>query len=104
MRVDFPFPTWIAAEEYLDKYGPPSRYDWTRWIDRVDVPVLLIFGERELQTNAAFLGILDEVKRLRGSCPRMNSREIPGADHFYGVRRHVVSKAICQWLLDLPSA
>jgi pimeloyl-ACP methyl ester carboxylesterase len=102
MQVDFPFPAFISAEAYLDKYGPPSRYDWTGWIARVAVPVLMIFGEREIQSNAAFQDILEDVRQLGATCPQLHSQVIPGADHFYSVRRHVVSTSISQWLSDWP--
>ena len=100
MRVDFPFPAFIAADAYVDKYGPPSRYDWTQFIERVDLPVLLVFGEAELQSNAAFLGILDQVDGLRTACPQLQSRVVPGAYHFYVGRLQVVSKLVCQWMRD----
>ncbi len=102
MRVDFPFPAFIAADAYRDKYGPPSRYDWTQFIDRVHLPVLLVFGATELQSNAAFLGIMSSVDDLRNKCPQLQSQVVPGADHFYVGRRQVVSKLVCQWLGNLP--
>ncbi len=101
MLVDFPFPAFIAAEAYLDKYGPASRYDWTRFVQRTNVPILLTFGERELATNAAFDGILAEVEQLRTNCRRLEIRVIPDADHFYIGRRQVVSKTVRNWLVDL---
>lgn len=100
MLVDFPFPTFIAAEAYLDKYGPNSRYDWTRFIQKIEVPILLTFGAREVETNVAFEGILTDVEQLQASCRRLQSRVILDADHFYVGRRQVVSKTICNWLVE----
>lgn len=98
MRVDFPFPAFIAADAYLHKYGPENRFDWTGFIQRIDRAVLLVFGERELQRNAAFLGIIDEVERLRQTQPQLEVRVVPSADHFYVGRRQVVSRWTAEWV------
>lgn len=98
MRVDFPFPAFIAAETYMDKYGPSSRYDWTQFISRIESPVLLVFGEIELQESAAFQGIIDEIRHLQANSPRVQRMIIPEADHFYSGRRQLVSQVVGRWV------
>jgi alpha/beta superfamily hydrolase len=99
LRVEFPFPAYIAAWAYVDKYGPGQRYDWTLLADRLRVPVLLTFGQRELANNVAFAGILDQVEALRAQGVSLTTRVIPSADHFYNGRRQVLSKAVQEWLI-----
>lgn len=98
LRVDFPFPAFIAANAYLHKYGPENRLDWTRFIHRIDRPLLLIFGERELQTNAAFQGLMDQVSRAKDRMPQLETQIVPSADHFYVGRRQVVSRWTADWI------
>lgn len=103
LHVDFPFPAFITAEAYIDKYGPPSRYDWTTFIQKVDVPVWLAFGELELNSNVAFQGISEILDDMRTRQPVLHPEIVPGADHFYVGRRHILSQRLCQWLQSLDA-
>jgi alpha/beta superfamily hydrolase len=100
MQVDFPFPAVIGAAAYLDKYGPPSRYDWTQVAARIRHPILLTFGGKEIRDNVAFDGILADLEGLKSRTADLSTQVIPEADHFYVGRRHVVSKTIANWLAE----
>ena len=82
MEIDFPFPTVISAEAYVDKYGPESRYDWFTNADQIKLPTLLMFGEKELETPA-FRGLLEELNRQLVDRSFIDIEIVAGADHFY---------------------
>ena len=98
MKVEFPFPTHISAAAYRDKYGPEDRYNWLRYAHRLDSPVLLIFGELELDQNAAFIGILDDFEKLELCQAQFEIKKIAGADHFYAGRQSDLIVAIIDWI------
>ncbi len=99
MHVDFPFDTLISAGAYLEKYGPENRYDWTRYLSRISVPVLMMFGETETQTNEAFRGVLGLIESLE--LTNVATTVVNGANHFYSRRRKRTTSAVCQWLIQL---
>lgn len=82
MEIDFPFPTVISAEAYVDKYGPESRYDWFARADKIQQNTLLLFGEKELQTPA-FSGLVEELNELEYDRSLIQLEIVEGADHFY---------------------
>lgn len=82
-KFDFPFPTWMMAQSYLDKYGPDSRFDWASFIDRVSTPVLMTFGQRELEEHPAFEGVESLVRDVEQRQANIAFAKIDHADHFY---------------------
>ncbi len=98
MKVDFPFPTWIGAAAYRQKYGAEGRFDWLGFIDRIEVPTAIIFGQRELDENPAFIGLAATLDQTAFN-PRLIHREIiPDADHFYIARIDPLCERIEAWL------
>lgn len=98
IEVPFPFPTWMTPNCYLEKYGPEETYNWIKFIDRVDVPTLLLFGQRELDENSAFEGLRNELLELKKGVNAISVVEIPAADHFYVSQMEVVDEHVTQWL------
>jgi alpha/beta superfamily hydrolase len=98
LQVDFPFPTIISAEMYVDKYGPEERYNWLRFIDRITVDSLLVFGQLELKNNASFVGVIDELSALPPAASRRDVAIIDGADHFYSGQLDQVAERVTDWL------
>jgi dienelactone hydrolase len=102
MQIQFPFPTLMAAQAYLDKYGPGNRFDWFGFANQILTPTLILFGELELNENAAFEGIADE---LRAKLPQFESIEwkiVPRADHFYVACVGTVCDLLVNWLRSAP--
>ncbi|MHC4877872.1 MAG: alpha/beta fold hydrolase [Planctomycetota bacterium] len=96
-RATFPFPLVMSAATYLDKYGPESRYDLTKFASDVDVPVSFVFGELELQSGGiAFAGIDERVRELDWKRPPV-VRTIAEANHFYAG----VSDCLCEVVVEL---
>ena len=98
IHVMFPLPTWMTPQCYIDKYGPAETYNWMRFIDKVDTPTLLLFGERELDDDPAFEGVRDELNQLQSSWSAPTVIEIPEADHFYSAKFDEVDMTIKKWL------
>ncbi|MDG2013872.1 MAG: alpha/beta fold hydrolase, partial [Pirellulaceae bacterium] len=100
IHVDFPFPTHMAAGAYRDKYGPEDRYDWTRYVDLISVPALLIFGERELQDNAAFHGLREKACEICETSDSFSMTVIESANHFYAGVQQRATDAMKDWIQE----
>ena len=96
--VQFPFPTWMTPQCYLDKYGPDETYNWMHFIDKVDIPTLLIFGQKELDDDPAFEGVREELEQLRRGWNPLTIEEVDEADHFYSSKFPTVDDLITRWL------
>lgn len=98
IEIQFPFPLLITAAGYLDKYGPGERYNVLRFVDRIACPMLLVYGENELQHGGiAFTGLPDA---LRAICPEksLTLHTVAGADHQYSGVRDRFCVAVGEWL------
>jgi pimeloyl-ACP methyl ester carboxylesterase len=98
LPVRFPFPTWIAASAYRDKYGPEDRYDWTPLAGQISVPVLLLYGSRELAETAAFHGLWKSATAATSGLPNYTLQIVESADHFYAGVTHRAATALSQWI------
>ena len=98
MYVDFPFPTWISASAYLEKYGAGDQLNWLNFIQQIRVPTWLGFGELELAENPAFLGLQGELDQVDEGLDNITIETISGADHFYSARFEAVGRAIDDWM------
>ncbi len=102
MPVEFPFPVWIAAAAYRDKYGTEDRYDWLPLVDRLQIPVLLLFGQRELRDNPAFFGLWDSARAATEPFSNWELQVVESANHFYAGVIQRAADAVTGWLADLP--
>lgn len=98
MSVEFPFPTWITASAYRDKYGPEDRYDWLPLVDRISIPVLLLYGERELNDNLAFHGLWEDATRAIAGRSNYAIDIVRNADHFYSGVNRQAAEAMAEWI------
>ena len=96
--VQFPFPTWMTPQCYIDKYGPEETYNWMHFIDKVEIPTLLIFGQKELDDDPAFEGVREELDQLRRGWNPLTIEEVEEADHFYTSKFETVDDLINRWL------
>jgi len=97
-KATFPFPLVMSAATYLDKYGPESRYDLTKFAADVAVPTCLTFGEVELQSGGiAFAGLDERVGELDWKSPPV-VRTIAGANHFYAGTAAELCSAVLEFL------
>ena len=100
MAIRFPFPLLLTPATFLDKYGPEERYNIERFVMRLTVPSLLVYGALELQEGPAFEGLVESLRGLDYEGPRPALQVISGADHFYTDRYAEVVRAVVAWLDD----
>lgn len=96
MFVDFPFPTWMSAMAYLNKYGDRDRYNWLNWNEEISIPTLCVFGEREMRDNAAFEVMGPELRAI--TQPNFEICYLPQADHFYTACFTAATQQLLLWL------
>ncbi len=100
MEVDFPFPILISAGTYVDKYDDADRYNWLNFVDKIQVPTWLAFGERELNDNAAFQGLLEQVQSLGLDNRQFETEVVPGANHYYTGCQQEAADRMIRWFSD----
>jgi len=91
----------MSPNAYLDKYGPAEKYNWMKFIDQIEVPTRIFFGEKELQSHPAFEGLADELQQhvwLRPGTDR-GVDVVPAADHFYTACFEGVQDLVVRWLI-----
>lgn len=93
-RATFPFPLFLSAATFYDKYGPDERYNLLKLGEHLSTPVDFIFGQAELDAGtAAFAGLVDEIRESSWSA-EYSLEIIPGADHFYRDRFDELSEVV----------
>jgi len=98
VHVPFPFPTWMTPAGYVAKYGPDESFNWMTFVDKIDIPTLLLFGQRELDENPAFEGLRDELTELKSGWNSLTIEEVAEADHFYTSKFGEVENSMNRWL------
>jgi pimeloyl-ACP methyl ester carboxylesterase len=98
VSVEFPVSAWMTPNCYLDKYGPAERYNWLTFIEQVPVPSLLLFGEKELTSHPAFIGLDREWEPFRAKLNSIEFITVKDADHFYSSKYDEVDDLILRWL------
>lgn len=83
MSVRFPLPYLVTAAGYVDKYGPAERYNLLKFAARVPCPALYTFGSLEVQQNAAFQGLPEQLETQAAQGAELKVAVITGGDHFY---------------------
>jgi pimeloyl-ACP methyl ester carboxylesterase len=87
----------ITAAGYVEKYGPDERYNYLRFLDKIDCPVLMTFGEKEVADHIAFRQAPEDVAQ---AAPAARVTVVSGADHFYTSVRADLFKRIESWLAE----
>ena len=100
IHVPFPYPTWMTPKCYIEKYGPAESFNWIRFVNQVEIPTLLVFGQKELDNDPAFEGVRSELVELRDGWNSLTIEEIEEADHFYTSKFEMVSDVMTRWLTD----
>ncbi len=101
VSVTLPTPFLCSAATYLDKYGPEEPYDVVRLLDQVEIPVLVLTGEREVAQDLPFIGLPAAIEELRRRRPRLAHVSIPDADHHYTGRQPFALSRVMEWLEGL---
>jgi pimeloyl-ACP methyl ester carboxylesterase len=99
IQVKFPFPTWMTPKCYVDKYGPEEKFNWMKFVGKVNIPTLLMFGGLELSDNLAFAGVAEELEELKRGWNTLTIETIEDASHFYSSKFDEASDVITRWLV-----
>lgn len=99
LHVQFPLPMFITAAGYLEKYGPAESFDVRKLLPEVSVPTLVTLGGQELQRNAAFIGLDEDLRELPAAqAGLLRTAVVAGADHFYTNQQAELYEAVERWL------
>lgn len=96
--VRYPVVTWMTPECYVDKYGADEKYNWLNFVDKVEIPALLLFGEKELANHPAFIGLQADLEPVKQNSRSIHIETIAEADHFYSSKFEQVDVCISRWL------
>ncbi|PKB82377.1 MAG: hypothetical protein BZY88_04715 [SAR202 cluster bacterium Io17-Chloro-G9] len=94
----YPLPLILAAEVFVEKYGPEERFNVLKHLPNVRSPLLVMIGTEEAQTMMGFRGLPAEVEKLAGELDHLTFESIPGADHAYTNQREYVWGVVSRWL------
>lgn len=99
MPVRVPFPMFITARTYLDKYGRQERYNILRFVERCQPPLFFTYGSRELATGGvAFAGIPEVLQRHRSQGRPIDVMTVEDADHNYSGCQERAARGVLEWL------
>ncbi|MEE2641490.1 MAG: hypothetical protein VX768_12755 [Planctomycetota bacterium] len=102
-EVSFPFQLQMSPRTFVDKYGEEEKYNILRFIDRVDKPLRLSFGEAELRGNNPAFSDLDlRLQPLIMNHPSISQTILPDTDHYYSGMQGELAKMIISWFGSLP--
>jgi dienelactone hydrolase len=87
----------FSARTYLDKYGPDARYDYFEHLPNVRKPLLLTVGSLEAD-NISFTPLVQQGPALHDRWPRVEFRNIQGADHSYASHTAELWSDVSSWL------
>lgn len=100
LQVNFPYTQWMAAENYLDKYGPDEKYNVISFLGRLHCPVCIAYGQRELEDGSmAFAGVPDALRQAQRPDQDLTLLTIPNADHNYSGTVPALASALGPWLV-----
>jgi len=104
IHVRLPFPLWIAARAYLDKYGPQERFNVLRLAENLRIPTLFAYGELELERPTdPFAGVEAAIEYLARTRPWIEFAAIPRANHFYAHGVEVLGEVATEFIESLVS-
>lgn len=98
--VRFPVTTWMSPQAYVDKYGPEEKYNWLRFFQQITIPTKLLFGQKELQKDAAFEGLSEELPDLSRTLTHIDIDIVSQADHFYTSQYSAVDDLLIRWFIN----
>ncbi len=98
-NVTFPFKLLMSAQTFFDKYGEEEKYNFLRFIDQVNVPLLLTFGEGEVNsTNPAFENLDKRSQPIVESKTNLAMKTFPETNHYYSGMQVELAKAAVRWM------
>lgn len=96
-EIKTPLPFLVSAASFLDKYGPDDKYNFLRYLPKITMPALFVFGEVELQ-EISFRGLANAVSEQTSAGQNLHVVTIAGANHVYTGRIEELSHKLRSWL------
>lgn len=105
LTVNFPVNLVISGKAFADKYGPEERYNITRFLPKIQPPTLLLYGQREIESdNSAFADLPHVLGQLPNLPSGLKLHTVEDADHFYSGVRDAAAATIQAWLRETLGA
>ncbi len=83
ISVKQPLPLELTAAGFLAKYGPHDDYDFLRHLPKVNVPTLVIAGDKSVATSPAFDGLPETLSEIARTYKSLTFELVRGADTNY---------------------
>jgi predicted esterase len=101
-QVSFPFPLMMTPRTFYDKYGPEEKYNILNFVEKVQSPLQLVFGELEVSGfNPAFDQLDQRVQPVIEDHSNISLSVIPHADHYYSGVQSELAGSMLEWLAQL---
>jgi pimeloyl-ACP methyl ester carboxylesterase len=95
-RAQYPFPMWLSAACYLNKYASGERFNFTCWLQQIRSPVFWLYGGGELGSHIALARGVEQLEQALPAGHRLST--LPEADHFFTGWSSDVCLAVEKWL------
>jgi alpha-beta hydrolase superfamily lysophospholipase len=97
--VDFPIKEIFSAAAYLDKHGPPERYNIIQHAPKIRVPLFVLAGS--LETHTRLLDVPQDMIIAAVNSPRAEYQILEGGVHSLNNVLPEASAAVLNWLGSL---
>ena len=99
--VDFPIKEVFSAAAYLDKHGPPERYNIIQHAPQITVPLFVLSGSEE--THTRLLDAPQDMVTAAVNSPRAEYLVLEGGNHSLTNMMPAASAAVSNWLASLQT-
>lgn len=97
--VTFPIPHLFSAGAYLDKHGPPERYNLVKFANKIECPLFLLSGS--LETHPRLRDCARDVYGTVSNRPDARLFIGEGADHGWTGMQDKLADEVLHWLDQL---
>ena len=99
--VDFPIKEMFSAAAYLDKHGPPERYNVIQHAPKIRVPLFVLSGS--LETHTRLLDVPQDMIIAAVNSPRAEYLVLEGGNHSLTNMMPEAGAAVLDWLGSLSA-
>ena len=101
-EVTFPLKLIMSPTTFADKYGEEEKYNILKFIQRVNVPLTITFGQLEVNsTNPAFASLDHDLIDLLGEDSAQTVRVFNDTDHHYSGKQVELAEYLLHWAQQL---
>jgi len=106
MSVKKPTPLLIAAERFVEKYGPSETYDYVVSVPAITLPLLITIGSKEGVevrpglSRLAFWGAHEYLPALANAHTHVSFATVAGGDHAYTGVTGPLAETVLEFLAE----